>query len=117
MRRPYMIAWRAMRSPVKCGSRMLAAPGIILLARRQRHIGIRGRQHIIHDQEVLAAAADGKRVDRRDPRLLGGRTRDLVRWAIGPREPTQHFVFEAENVLDVEQIGNLAAIEPCQVDA
>ena len=87
-----------------------------LLARRQGHIGIGRRQHIIHDQKVLAAAADGKRIDRRDPRLLGGRARDFVGRTIGPREPAQHFVFEAENMLDVEEIGNLAAIEPRQVD-
>ena len=41
-----------------------------LFAGREVEIGAGFRQHAIRDAEKLAAAADGERFDRRDPRLL-----------------------------------------------
>ena len=50
-----------------------------LLARRQRHIGIARRKHIIERQQELAAAADGEAVDDADPRFLDRAAGEFVR--------------------------------------
>ena len=40
------------------------------LARRQRHVGVLGGDHLVHGQQDLAVAADGEAFDRGDPQLF-----------------------------------------------
>ena len=88
-----------------------------LLARRQRHIGVARRQHVIERQQKLAAAADGKALDDADPRFLDRAAGEFVGALVRPRHAAEQLVDEPHVALDVPDIGNLAAIEVRQVDA
>ncbi len=73
-----------------------------LLACRQRHEGVGASDHVVHAQQELAVAADGERVDRRDPELLDAAAVDVVGKQVGRRDA-------AEDLVDVAEV---AAREP-----
>ena len=116
--RSYWMAWRAMRSPVKRGRRRLAAPGMMPSLRAGSVMKASlGRQHVVHGQQDLAMAADGKAVDRRDPWLFDAGAVHVVGQRVGPRHAAQEFMHEAEIALEEPDERDLAAIEMGQVDA
>src|SRR5262249_17245664 len=88
-----------------------------LLARRQRQIGIASSNHVIHREQVLAAATNREHVNARDPGLLVRSTVYFVRIYFRNREATQHFVDDAHVAADVPEIRYLAAIEMRKIDA
>src|SRR5260221_6911692 len=87
------------------------------LARRQRQIGVARGDDVVHDEKILAAAADREGVDRRDPRFLDGLSDRLVGRGILPRETAEDLVHHAHVALQIPDIGDLAEIEMGQVDA
>ena len=87
------------------------------LARRQRHVGVARRHHVIHREQILAAAADREMLDARDPRLLDRAAVDLVRADVRPREAAHHLVHEAHLARHVPHVRNLAVIDVGEIDA
>src|SRR5262249_51081728 len=116
-RRSYWIACRAMRSPVKRGKRILAAPGMMpsLRAGKVRNAL---RRKMANPRQGLAVAADGKGFDRRDPRLLDGVAAELVGWrVVGEGKPAIDLVDVAEIALEIPNERDAAVIEMREIDA
>src|SRR5450756_2620676 len=107
------------RPPRSTQSRSSAASDVYkrqLLACGQGHVGVGRRQHVIHDEKMLATTADGETVDGRDPRLFGRRPCGFVRRLIHLRDAAIYFVLKAHDMLDVEKVRNLAVIEVSEID-
>src|SRR5262247_3402902 len=89
-----------------------------LLARRQGQERAALGEHVIHHQQELAVAADGKGLDRRDPRLLDAPPAELVgRRVVGAGEPAVDLVDVAEIALEIPEERNAAVIEMGEIDA
>src|SRR5215831_17227212 len=68
-------------------------------------------QHIVHHQQGLAVAADGKGFDRRDPRLLDGVAAEPVgRRVVGEGKPAIDLVDVAEIALEIPNERDAAVI-------
>ena len=87
-----------------------------LLARRQEEPAAAGGDHVVHDVEQLAGAADRVGLGRRDPELLGGLLR-RARAVLGRAQPAVDLVDVAEVAGDEEDERELAEVEPGQVEA
>src|SRR5262245_20241790 len=89
-----------------------------LLARGQGQERAALGEHVVHHQQELAVAADGKGLDRGDPRLLDAPPAELVgRRVVGAGEPAIDLVDVAEVALEVPEERDAAMIEMGEIDA
>ena len=86
-------------------------------SRGQRHEGIGAGDDVVHAKQELAVAADGKRVDRRDPRLLDATPAHVVGQQVGRRDAAEDLVNVTKFTPREPEERDLAAIEMREIDA
>src|SRR3954466_909108 len=84
------------------------------LARRQRHVGIFGGEHVVERKHGLAMTTDGEALDRADPQLFD----PIHLWRyIRAREAAVELVHEPQVANDVPEVADLPLVEVREVDA
>src|SRR3989442_6075340 len=88
-----------------------------LLAGGQAHECVLRREHVVHDEQVLAVPADGESLHHRDPGFLPRCPGDVVRRRVRARETPIDLVDDPQVALQVPDERHLALVQMREVDA